>query len=251
MNNKAIVLGVCLLAANTPFAVAQAPVSSVVDASTLEQRLQELERLVNSRTSAQHRIQNQLDTVQDEVNELRGSIEVHNHKLEKILERQRELYLEIDKRIEAVLALPTQATAPPVAEPVTPGQQALSADENAAYDRAVNLILKDKRYEQAIPEFEAFLQQFPNSSYAPNAHYWLGQLQFNKKEWAKAAEQFDRVVRFHPDSFKRPDSLLKLGVIAQKQNNLARANQLFEQVISEYPDSSVRKLAEQRLRAEK
>ena len=31
---------------------------------------------------------------------------LHNHQLEKILQRQRELYLEIDKRIEAVMAQP-------------------------------------------------------------------------------------------------------------------------------------------------
>ena len=54
--------------------------------------------------------------------------------------------------------------------------------------------LKDKRYEQAIPEFEAFNQKYPNSSYAANAHYWLGQLLFNKGELAKARQEFDVVV---------------------------------------------------------
>jgi tol-pal system protein YbgF len=191
---------------------APAPVTDLSDAS-IEQRLTIVERMVSSRANSQHRIQEQLDTMQDEVNELRGSIELHNHQLEKILERQRELYLEIDKRIEAV------------------SSQAL----------------KDKQYDLAIPQFQAFITKFPNSSYAPNAHYWLGQLLFNKQDWSGAGEQFQVLISGYPDSTKRADAIFKLGVVEQKRSNLARAKQLFEQVISEYPDSSSKKLAETRL----
>jgi len=38
--------------------------------------------------------------MQNEVNELRGAIEMQNYQLEKVLERQRELYLEMDQRIQ-------------------------------------------------------------------------------------------------------------------------------------------------------
>ncbi len=241
----------CLIGV-TGLAVAQAPVSDL-NTGSIEQRVSELERLVNSRTSAQHRIQAQLDTMQDEVNELRGTLEVHNYKLEQILQRQRELYLEIDNRIEAVTAagIVSQQTPPPTTPSDTSNDQSyvLAAGEDEAYDKAIDLILKERKYEEAIPEFQGFLANFPDSRYASNAHYWLGQLLFNKQEWEQAKGHFDRVVARYVDSTKRPDALLKLGEIAQKQNNLARAKQLFDQVISEYPDSSARKLADNRLRA--
>jgi tol-pal system protein YbgF len=224
---------------------APAPVTDLSDAS-IEQRLTIVERMVSSRANSQHRIQEQLDTMQDEVNELRGSIELHNHQLEKILERQRELYLEIDKRIEAVSSqAPVVATAPGQVQ--SENTYVLSEDENQAYDKAVNLILKDKQYDLAIPQFQAFITKFPNSSYAPNAHYWLGQLLFNKQDWSGAGEQFQVLISGYPDSTKRADAIFKLGVVEQKRSNLARAKQLFEQVISEYPDSSSKKLAETRL----
>lgn len=234
----------------TGFALAQAPVSDL-NTGSLEQRVSELERLVNSRTSAQHRIQSQLDTIQGEVNELRGTLEVHNFKLEQILQRQRELYLEIDNRIQAVTTpvVTTQTQPTSVEAPVGNQNYVLAAGEDEAYDKAINLILKERRYDEAVPAFESFLESFPNSSYAANAHYWLGQLLFNKQEWAQSKGHFERVVNQYVDSNKRSDALLKLGEIAQKQNNLARAKQLFEQVISEYPDSSARKLADNRLRA--
>ena len=226
---------------------APAPVTDVT-VGNVEQRLAKLERMVNSRTNMQHRIQEQLDVMQDEVNELRGAIETHNYQLEEILQRQRELYLEIDKRIEAVM---TQRPAV-VEQSGAATEQTASAtpagSEDDAYDRAVNLILKEKRYDEAIPAFQSFLETYPNSSFAPNAHYWLGQLLFNNQDWSAAGDQFERLVRGYPDSNKRADALFKLGVVEQKRNNLARAKQLFEQVVSEYPDSSSRKLAETRLR---
>ncbi len=225
---------------------APAPVTDL-NGNSMEQRLATLERMVSSRTNVQHRIQQQLDGMQDEVNELRGTLETHNYQLEKILERQRELYLEIDKRIEAVMAQPA-ATPSIAATPDTGVETVMPENETDAYDRAVNLILKDKQYEQAIPEFRAFLVKFPNSSYAPNAHYWLGQLLFNKQDWFGASEQFQVLISGYPDSPKRADAMFKLGLVEQKRNNLARSKQLFEQVIAEYPDSSSRKLAETRLK---
>ncbi|MBU3005606.1 tol-pal system protein YbgF [Paraglaciecola arctica] len=226
---------------------APAPVSDVTSASS-DQRITELERKFSARTEAQHRQQEQLDIMQNEVNELRGAIEVQNYQLEKILERQRELYLEIDKRIESVKTQPStipSAAVNPVA--VTP-EVPYSANENGAYDKAVNLILKDRLYDQAIPEFQLFLQHFPDSSYVPNAHYWLGQLLFNKQDWAGAGEQFNSLITNYPDSNKRADATLKLGITEMERSNAARAKQLWEQVVAEFPDSSSAKLAENRLK---
>ena len=227
---------------------APAPVADVTSGSN-DQRIDALERMFNTRTEAQHRLQQQLDTMQQEVNELRGSIELHNYQLERILDRQRELYAEIDKRMSGVSN--TSTVTPTVAS--NSGQQAsggaLSANENEAYDKAVNLILKDKLYDQAIPAFQSFLQTFPNSSYASNAHYWLGQLLFNKQDWAGASAQFQVLVSKYPDSNKRADALVKLGITEIERSNAARAKQLWEQVIKEFPDSPSSKEAEKRLKA--
>ncbi len=237
---------------------AQAPVYDVNgNDSNLEKRIAILERMVDSRTEMQHRLQQQIDTMQGEVDELRGALEVNTNKLEKVLERQRELYLEIDKRVEALkqsgvsggsagASLPTTPATQPdseISQPVAPAGQ----DEAAAYDNAVNLILKSREYDKAIPAFQSFIQRFPNSEFAPNAHYWLGQLLFNKQSWGEAEEQFQIVSNRFTDSTKRPDALLKLGVIAERQGNAASARNFFQQVISQYPDSSARKLAESRL----
>jgi tol-pal system protein YbgF len=76
------------------------------------------------------------------------------------------------------------------------------------------MVLKEKNYDKAIPAFEGFIKQFPNSSYVPNAHYWLGQLMFNKGDRAGAASQFSTVAT-NTASHPRADALLKLGMLAQ------------------------------------
>ncbi|WP_416308030.1 tol-pal system protein YbgF [Neptunicella sp. SCSIO 80796] len=238
-----------LLVTGAAVYAAPAPVTDV-NSGSLEQRLATLERMVGTRTDMQQRLQQQLDTVQDEVNELRGTVELHTHKLEQILERQRELYQEIDKRIQSVMQKPDSTPMLPAnPQTNTPSGNQSAVGESQAYDNAVNLILKDKRYDQAIAEFEKFLTQFPNSTYAANAYYWLGQLLFNKQDWSGAEARFNYLVGHYPDSTKRADSLLKLGMIAQKQNNLPRAQQLFSQVVDQYTGSTAAKLADSRLKS--
>ncbi|MFT2090503.1 tol-pal system protein YbgF [Paraglaciecola sp. 2405UD69-4] len=225
---------------------APAPVADVNNISS-SQRILELEKKFESRTQAQHRQQEQLDILQSEVSELRGAIEVQSYQLEKILERQRELYLEIDKRIAEVKTQPSSQVPVESQPDVSNLTQVSLGGDNEAYDKAVNLILKDRLYDQAILEFEAFLKNYPTSDYVPNARYWLGQVLFNKQDWAGAGEQFQSLISNYPDSNKKADALLKLGITEQERSNGARAKQLWEQLIKEFPDSSSAKLASKRL----
>lgn len=258
-SKKTITLGVTLSAALVAYgALAQAPVVSANGGGELEQRIVVLERIVKSRTEMQHRLQTQLDNMQMEVDQLRGAVEVNTNELQKVLERQRELYLEIDKRVEAlkqdgVLANTSvstgggEATSVPSTPAVSVPTQTPQPGEDEAYESAVNLILKSREYDKAVPAFKSFIERFPNSSYAPNAHYWLGQLLFNQQNWSEASEQFNIVANRFSDSAKRPDALLKLGVIAERTGDTTSAKALLQQVVNEYPDSSAKRLAESRL----
>lgn len=224
-----------------------APINDVSN-SSLSDQIAQLKRLIQARGAAQVNLQQQIGELQEELSELRGETETHAHKLDQIVNRQRELYIEIERRLESIQGQP----APQIIEPTTSNTTdqsygASSLSENEAYDQAVNLILKERRYDDAIPEFEGFISKFPNSVYIANAHYWLGQLLFNKSEFAKAEQHFDRVISFYPDSNKRSDAMLKQGTVKQRLGKQDEAKKLFEQVISEYPESNAANLATSRL----
>lgn len=255
--NKVLFGMMFTVSAFSALAVAKAPVIDVngnsADTAALTEQLTTLSRKLDSRNRAQVNIQRQLDQLQTEVNELRGVTELHSHKLGQVLERQRELYQEIDRRVNEVLETASKApltqgkTTNNVTAPIDVAGYSDNLTENEAYDRALNLVLKDKRYKEAIPEFRAFNKSFPKSNYAPNAHYWLGQLLFNQGELAQAGEEFSIVVNEHQDSTKRPDALLKLAMVAQKQNDLKKAKATYQQLLTEYPESTAAKLAKPRL----
>lgn len=213
----------------------------------LEQRLQVLERISQSRTENQQRMQGQLDTLQEDVDALQGSIELHTHQLEKVLERQREIYLRIEENLSA-LQQQSAAVAGQINTPSTSAATAaVSGDVQQEYQSAVNLILQQQDYDSAIPAFESFLQKHPDSAFTDNAHYWLGQLLYNKQEFERAKVQFTQVANKFASSPKRADSLLKLGMIAKQANDNASAQSFFEQVVAEYPGSTSARLAQQQL----
>lgn len=245
------------VAANIAAAAEPAPVIEVSSSSvntlssgSLSEQLASVERKLEARNRAQVNVQRQLDELQNEVNELRGITELHTYQLSQVLDRQRELYQELDRRVSEALKPVNQVPAA-IVSPNEPSSSVVNYSsnltENEAYDRAVNMVLKEKRYEQAIPEFETFNEKFPNSSYAANAHYWLGQLLFNKGELSKARVEFNVVVANFKDSSKRSDAMLKLAMVEQKEDNTAKALALYQQLTAEYPNSSAAKLAQPRI----
>ncbi len=216
-----------------------APVSSL-SASANQNSIARLERLLQARNHMQVEMQNQLTELSGELDMLRGIVEKNSHQLNQLLERQRDIYKEIDaikKDISAGIPVKTSTDNKAI-------EYSADKSENAAYDAAVNLILKDKNYSEAISAFNAFIEKYPNSLYQPNAHYWLGQLYFSMNNLEAAQKHFVSVSQFE-QSTKRADALLKLGLIAEKKGDKAGAKDKFDQVISLFPDTSSANQAKQ------
>ncbi|WP_120511235.1 tol-pal system protein YbgF [Photobacterium salinisoli] len=242
MRNIALTL---LIGAVTPVVAAPAPVSELKgSSSSSESSLQRLERMFEARSQMQLDMQRQLDELSREVGELRGMVERNSYDMKQMLERQRELYREIDK-----LSREQPAAAKTEKKDVSGGETyAASADENTAYESAVNLILKEKDYDGAVKAFNGFLSSYPDSVYAANAHYWLGQLYFTQNKMADAQTHFEAVASFK-DSNKRADALLKMGVLAERGNKPDVAKKLYEQVVAEYPNTATSQQAEKSLKS--
>ncbi|HHJ4199829.1 TPA: tol-pal system protein YbgF [Aeromonas veronii] len=218
---------------------------AIVPTGSLEDRVALLERTLNARLRLQAELQQQVDSLQGEVSELRGQLEQQTYQMEQSQERQRQLYQELDKVASSQQAAPAAAAPAAAATPAAAANYSTNQDENQAYDAAVNMVLKEKNYDKAIPAFQGFIKQYPNSGYVPNAHYWLGQLLFNKGDRAGASAQFSTVANKYSKSPKRADALLKLGMLAQLDGKKAEAKSFYEQVIKGYPGTTSAKLAEQ------
>ncbi|MDR8524228.1 MULTISPECIES: tol-pal system protein YbgF [Shewanella] len=236
----AVLSAAIILVAGSAYA-APAPVEDIAGGST-DDRIARLERVVKAKQQSEFQMQQRLEALQQEVLDLRGLSEQQSYQIEQMLQRQRQLY-------EDIANLSTKASAQPtIVQPAAVSSSAPSSlGETASYEQAVNLVLKDKKYEEAIPAFANFIQNYPNSTYAPNANYWLGQLLYNKSEFAGATKAFTTVVEKYKDSSKRGESLVKLGMIAEKTGDKAKAKAYYQKVSQEYPNSAAARIALQQL----
>lgn len=232
-------------------ATAQAPISSVGSGS-VEDRVTSLERITNAQGQLLTQLQQQLSDNQRDIDTLRGQIQENQYQLNQIVERQKQIYQQIDSlssgnaaqgNTPAASAQPADSTAPAAA----PQAAAASGDANTDYNRAVDLVLVKKQNDQAISAFQTFIKQYPDSTYQPNANYWLGQLYYSKGKKDDAAYYYAVVVKNYPKSPKAPESMYKVGVIMQEKGQSDKAHAVFQQVLKQYPNSEAAKLAQKRL----
>jgi len=263
----------------------------------------------------------ELQQMREEVRELRGMVEAQAQEIENLKRRQRDQYLDLDRRVgqarggssEVAMSLSDSTSAsqaglqddsmapggsgpedsgqdlarpeirqpgaaqtgqpateqigrvaPPkvrapiaeqpevvtLADPGTGAGRQLSEPteaEQQAYDQAFRA-LRETRYADAAEGFDAFLRDHPQSSYAPNALYWLGEVYYVTRDFETALAQFERLQETYPDSSKKADALLKIGFSHYELGNWDRARAALEQVIADYPGTNYSRLAENRLR---
>jgi len=246
--NKSI-LAMALLLAGTVVQAAPAPVEDLGGGS-LDERIARLERMVKAKQQTEMDLLRRVDTLQQEVLDLRGLTEQQNYQINQMLQRQRQLYDEI-ANLSSQPAQPSSGTGTGTGTGTAPAASApdASLDETALYERAVNLVLKERQYDEATDAFRSFIKQYPDSTYAANANYWLGQLLYNKNQLDEAKQAFTTVVNRFTDSTKRGDSMVKLGLIAEKAGDKAAAKTWYQKVLKEYANSAAARIAQQQLSA--
>ncbi|WP_271408826.1 tol-pal system protein YbgF [Pseudomonas sp. Q1-7] len=212
--------------------------------------------------SAQGELFMQLQQMQEEIARLRGMLEEQQYEIQRLKQESLERYQDLDRRLSGGAAAGAPATqnspaagtpaasgtttAPAQQQPAASSEPADPAKEKLYYDAAFDLI-KAKDFDKASQAFTAFLRKYPNSQYAGNAQYWLGEVNLAKGDLQGASQAFARVGQAYPQHAKVPDSLYKLADVEQRLGNTAKAKTILQQVITQYPGSSAAQLAQRDL----
>jgi tol-pal system protein YbgF len=241
---------------------------------TLSDDMSRLGRLVDNRAMLD--MIQQVDEISEEIGLLRGDIEIQGNDINEIKKRQRELYLDIDRRLRdiesgATAAAPrgqisvpqvdntvssTSSQQTPSVAPATttttqsttpaPTPSVTQSEEKAAYQAAFDT-LKEGRYKQAKTELKAFLVKFPNSSYAGNAQYWLGEAQYVTRNFEQGIVEFEKVINKYPTSNKLPDAMLKLGYTFYELKQFPQSKAILQDLRDRFPQATAARLATKRL----
>lgn len=213
-----------------------------------------------AQVSAQGMLFNQLQQMQQEIAQLRGMLEEQQNEIQRLKREGLERYQDLDQRLSSGAAAggtPAQNSAdgavnandaptPPVAQQQGSAEAADPAKEKLYYDAAFDLI-KAKDFDKASQAFTAFLNRYPNSQYAGNAQYWLGEVNLAKGDLQAAGKAFAKVSQAYPSHSKVPDSLFKLADVERRLGNNDKARGILQQVIAQYPGSSAAQLAQRDL----
>lgn len=234
----------------------------------VEQRLERLERMVNNRSLLE--MLDRLDNLQREVAQLRGLVEEQQHTIEGLKSRQRELYMDVDRRLLQMEregtapaldtstppltgssggSTPPLTVAPGAPQPLTTAGAGNTQDksepeakdekqqEREAYQQAFDM-LRELRYAQATAAFRDFLKRYPQGRYAHIAQYWLGEAGYAQRDFRQAIKDYNALLVNYPNSPKLPEAMLKMGYSHYELKEYEPARQVLEELIQQYPDTT-------------
>ena len=134
------------------------------------------------------------------------------------------------------------------AEPASSPQAAKKegAEGQGAYASALKTFEANK-FDAALGQFTLFVRDYPSSSLAPNAYYWMGECHYGMKRYDSAILSFKDVVTKYPKHPKAAAAMLKAGFAYERLGDKGNAQFYLETLVQDFPGSEPAALAKKRL----
>ncbi|MGZ3252953.1 MAG: tol-pal system protein YbgF [Burkholderiaceae bacterium] len=184
-------------------------------------------------------LSNQNEQLRQDIAKLRGQIELLTNDLANAQQRQKDFYIDLDKRLR--LLEPQQITLEGKQVNVLPGEQ-------KTYDAAFALF-KAGDYKNASVALSDFLRRYPLSAYGATAQYLLGNAYYAQNDYNNAIAAQQAVVKNYPDNVKAPEALLNIASSYIELKDKASAKKTLNELVAQFPDSSAAHTAKERLKS--
>jgi tol-pal system protein YbgF len=186
--------------------------------------------------------------LEEEIRRLNGLVEEQASLLMRLQDQSLERYVEMDRRLAAIGTIDpsTVIEGDEETDSPAPDDTVSSADvpvavaevqpgEREAYQSAYGLV-RERQFEAAVEAFNTFLASYPFGRFAPNAHYWLGELYLviEPVDPESARQNFQLLLDQYPNDRKVPDALYKLGRVHALKGNVDRSKEYLNKVIADY-----------------
>jgi tol-pal system protein YbgF len=198
----------------------------VTKVDEMDDRIQNTQGTVEQATHRLDQISNQISQTRRDVEDLRATVSA--------------------LQVQAPPTVEGTAT-PATGEMTVPAQPVPSIDPTQTYQAAYRDYQRGN-FDLAIEGFRDFLDAAPSSDMADNASYWIAESLFSQKKYREAIQQFDAVVNKYPRSDKVPGALLKKGYAYINVGERAQGVVQLQYVLHEHPRSQEASLARQKLK---
>jgi tol-pal system protein YbgF len=148
---------------------------------------------------------------------------------------------------QAIRTLSAPPPPPPGAAPTAAGPPA-----GVSAEQLYNAALRDRtsgNADLAIAQFKDYIQYFGTSDLAPNAQFYIGEIEYLRGDYTASLAAFDKLLEAYPDNAKTADALLLKGRALVKSGFKAEARTEFETLIRKFPSHENAAKAKMELRA--
>lgn len=201
-----------------------------------------------------------IDSTSEDVRTLRDALADLSARLERVDAKITDLknQLQIMQNPPAAPGAATPGTTIPPGNSGVPGNSGIPGQTAApngppagmsaaqAYSDAV----RDKQTgntDLAYQEFQQYLTYFPNTEYAADAQYYLGEIDYNRHNYKPAIQEFDAVLERFPQNHRTRDAHLMKGFALAKDGQRTKATQELRSLILNFPTSEQAHRAQQAL----
>jgi tol-pal system protein YbgF len=102
--------------------------------------------------------------------------------------------------------------------------------------------------QKARESLAKFVELYPTHDLAANAHYWLGETYYSEKKYDQAILEFQEVIKNFPGKEKVPAALLKQAMAFNALGDVKSARYLYKKLVAEFPTADEAKAAKERLK---
>ena len=125
---------------------------------------------------------------------------------------------------------------PPAPPVIAEKKPETSSSPNKDFETAFALMAEQK-IDESRAAFEKFTKKYPNSSLSGEAFYWLGEMDFDAKDYNNAAINYLKGYRDYPKGTKAAENILKLALTLQELGKTSEACQNLARFKTEFKNA--------------
>lgn len=222
------------------------------DIKGIKKRLDKIDANVKGTTDLQGVVADhgvRFDQLTTDLQILQGKLEENNYKIAELSQKLDDKTYKISELAAKVEELETKVKSLSGGASRAGGEKKTKTkllDPSEAYSQA-KADYDRGNFDLAIAGFRNYLKQFPDTSQADAAQYWIAECYYSKKDYPAAVGEFFKVLKRYPKSDKAPGARLKIGFSYLNEKNTAKAKVHFNRVLKDYPHSREAKLAKEKL----
>ena len=251
----------CTLACGMALALATTPAAALFDDNEARRAILDLRRVIESQQqeftrrldeitrrldrieadaapkSSQLTLQSEIGSLREDLDRLRGQIEVQTNEVSAVQRRLQQLGDQAAQGAEG-----GDGTGAAAATPLA----AIDPNEKRAFDAALAQF-RAGDFRGALVAFQSFQSQYPRSANLAQAQYWVGSSQFALRDYRAVVASQQALVRNYPDNPRVPDALLTVANAQVELNEKRAARATLQQIIDRYGSTPAAEMAKERL----